>query len=150
MSVTFTMDTMIRLLRIANIAMLLLYVLGTIIRVSSEISRLSKGGFAPLTAFLIVALLVFALHVLSLSYAWRGLGSTATLRVVQTAWRLNIILILFSLYQIVTSLLDKTEDVLSNPPFTILVILNVVALAKRKSMLKATPAAPGGGISSAE
>ncbi|MDF0672857.1 MAG: hypothetical protein P0120_00745 [Nitrospira sp.] len=147
---TFSMDTMIRLLRIANIAMLLLYVLGTTIRVSAEISRLSKGGFVPLTAFLTVALLVFALHVLSLSYAWRGLGSTATLRVVQTAWRLNIVLVLFSLYQIVSSLLDKTEDLLSNPPFTLLVILNVVALGKRTSMLKAMPATQGTGTPRAE
>lgn len=134
---TFTMDTMIRLLRIANIAMLLLYVLGSVIRVSSEVSRLSKGGFVPLIAFLIVALLVFVLHVLSLSYAWHGLGSTSTLRIVQTAWFLNIVLVLFSLYQIVTSLLDKTENFLSNPFFTVLVVLNVVALGKRKSILKA-------------
>ena len=134
---TFTMDTMIRLLRIANIAMLLLYALGSVIRVSSEVSRLSKGGFVPLIAFLIVALLVFVLHVLSLSYAWHGLGSTSTLRIVQTAWFLNIVLVLFSLYQIVTSLLDKTENFLSNPFFTVLVVLNVVALGKRKSILKA-------------
>ena len=143
MSVTFTMDTMIRLLRIANIAMLLLYVLGSFLRVSAEASRLSKGGFVPLTAFLIVTLLVFALHVLSLSYAWRGLSSTSTLRVVRIAWGLNIVLVLFSLYQIVSSLPDKTEDFLSNPFFTLLVVLNVVALGKRKSMLNAMPAIQG-------
>lgn len=147
---TFTMDTTIRLLRIANLAMLLLYVLGTIIRVSAEISRLSKGGFAPLIAFLIVALLMFVLHTLSLSYAWRGLGPTSTRRVVQIAWGFNIVLVLFSLYQIVSSLLDKTEDISSNPIFTVLVILNVVALGKRKSMLKAMPTTPETGIPPAE
>lgn len=150
MFVTFTTDTMIRLLRIANIAMLFLYVLGSIIRASTEISRLSKGDSVPLIAFLIVALLVFVLHVLSLSYAWRGLGSTSTLRVVQIAWRLNIVLVLFSLYQIVSSLLDNTEDFLSNPFFTVLVVLNVVALRKRKSILKATPATKEKSIAPAE
>ncbi|MBS0183010.1 MAG: hypothetical protein JSS39_11465 [Nitrospira sp.] len=150
MSVTFTMDTMIRLLRIANLAMLLLYVLGSFIRVSAEASRLSKGGFAPLTAFLIVALLMFVLHTLSLSYAWRGLGPTSTRRVVQIAWGFNIVLVLFSLYQIVSSLLDKTEDISSNPIFTVLVILNVVALGKRRSMLKAMPTTPETGIPPAE
>lgn len=149
-SVTFTIDTMIRLLRIANITMLFLYVLGSSIRVSSEVSRLSKGSPVPLIAFLIVASLVFALHVLSLSYAWRGLGSTSTLKVVQSAWRLNIALVLFSLYQIVSSLLDKTEDFLSNPLLTLVVALNVVALGRRKSILKATPATQGTGIPSAE
>lgn len=147
---TFTMDTMIRLLRIANIAMLLLYVIGSFIRVSSEVSRLSKGGFVPLTAFLIVTLLVLALHVLSLSYAWRGLSSTSTLRIVQIAWGLNIVLVLSSLYQIVSSLLDKTEDFLSNPFFTVLVVLNVVALGKRKSILKAMPATQEKSIAPAE
>ena len=136
----FTIDTMIRLLRIVNIAMLLLYTLGFIIRVPPELSRLSKGDSTSLIAFLVVALLVFALHTLSLYFAWRGLGSTSTLTVVQTAWRLNIVLALFSLYQIVSSLLDKTEDFLSNPLFTLLVVLNVVALGKRKSVLKAIPA----------
>lgn len=145
-----TFDTMIRLLRIANITMLFLYVLGSSIRVSSEVSRLSKGSPVPLIAFLIVASLVFALHVLSLSYAWRGLGSTSTLKVVQSAWRLNIALVLFSLYQIVSSLLDKTEDFLSNPLLTLVVALNVVALGRRKSILKATPATQGTGIPSAE
>ncbi|MGE3976722.1 MAG: hypothetical protein AB7F94_03975 [Nitrospira sp.] len=150
MSVTFTMDTMIRLLRIANIAMLLLYVLGSFLRISAEASRLSKGGFAPLTAFLIVALLVFVLHTLSLSYAWRGLSSTSTLGVVQIAWGLNIVLVLFSLYQILSSLLDKTENFLSNPFFTVLVVLNVVVLGKRRSILKAMPVTQGTGIPPAE
>lgn len=147
---TFTMDTMIRLLRIANIAMLLLYVLGSFLRISAEASRLSKGGFAPLTAFLIVALLVFVLHTLSLSYAWRGLSSTSTLGVVQIAWGLNIVLVLFSLYQILSSLLDKTENFLSNPFFTVLVVLNVVVLGKRRSILKAMPVTQGTGIPPAE
>jgi hypothetical protein len=75
-----------------------------------------------------------------LYFAWRGLGSTSTLTVVQAAWRLNIVLVLFNLYQIVSSLLDKTEGFLSNPLFTLLVVLNVVALGKRKSVLKAIPA----------
>lgn len=141
---TFTIDTMIHLLRIANIAMLFLYTLGFIIRVQPEMSRLSKGGATPLIAFLVVTLLVFVLHVLSLSYAWRGLGSTS-IRVVQSAWRLNIILILFSLYQIVSSLLNNTEELLSNPLFTLVVVLNVVALKKRKSMLTAMPATQGTG-----
>lgn len=140
---TFTTDTMIRLLRIANITMLFLYILGSMIRASSEITRLSKGGSVPLIAFLIVTLLVSALHILSLYYAWRGLGSTSTLKVVRIAWRLNIILVLFSLYQIVVSLVDNTEGFLSNPFFTVLVVLNVVALGKRKSILKAIPATQG-------
>lgn len=147
---TFTIDTMIRLLRIANLAMLFLYVIGSIIRASSEISRLSKGGFVPLVAFLLVALLVYGLHIVSLSYAWRGLSPTSRLRVVQTAWGLNIVLVLFSLYQIISSLVDKTEDVLSNPLFTLLVVLNVVALGKRKSMLKSSPASQGTGTPPAE
>lgn len=147
---TFPLDTMIRLLRIANIAMLLLYTLGSLIRVSSEVSRLSKGGFVPLIAFLLAASLMFALHVLALTYAWRGLGSTSTLRIVQIAWFLNIVLMLFGFYPIVSSLLDKTEDFLSNPPLLLLVVLNVVALGKRKSMLKAIPATEGTGIPPAE
>lgn len=150
MPVTFPLDTMIRLLRIANIAMLLLYTLGSLIRVSSEVSRLSKGGFVPLIAFLLAASLMFALHVLALTYAWRGLGSTSTLRIVQIAWFLNIVLMLFGFYPIVSSLLDKTEDFLSNPPLLLLVVLNVVALGKRKSMLKAIPATEGTGIPPAE
>lgn len=141
---------MIRLLRIANIAMLLLYTLGSLIRVSSEVSRLSKGGFVPLIAFLLAASLMFALHVLALTYAWRGLGSTSTLRIVQIAWFLNIVLMLFGFYPIVSSLLDKTEDFLSNPPLLLLVVLNVVALGKRKSILKAMPATEGTGIPPAE
>lgn len=147
---TFPLDTMIRLLRIANIAMLLLYTLGSLIRVSSEVSRLSKGGFVPLIAFLLAASLMFALHVLALTYAWRGLGSTSTLRIVQIAWFLNIVLMLFGFYPIVSSLLDKTEDFLSNPPLLLLVVLNVVALGKRKSILKAMPATEGTGIPPAE
>lgn len=146
----FPLDTMIRLLRIANIAMLLLYTLGSLIRVSSEVSRLSKGGFVPLIAFLLAASLMFALHVLALTYAWRGLGSTSTLRIVQIAWFLNIVLMLFGFYPIVSSLLDKTEDFLSNPPLLLLVVLNVVALGKRKSILKAMPATEGTGIPPAE
>lgn len=147
---TFPLDTMIRLLRIANIAMLLLYTLGSFIRVSSEVSRLSKGGFVPLIAFLLAASLMFALHVLALTYAWRGLGSTSTLRIVQIAWFLNIVLMLFGFYPIVSSLLDKTEDFLSNPPLLLLVVLNVVALGKRKSILKAMPATERTGIPPAE
>lgn len=147
---TFPLDTMIRLLRIANIAMLLLYTLGSLIRVSSEVSRLSKGGFVPLIAFLLAASLMFALHVLALTYAWRGLGSTSTLRIVQIAWFLNIVLMLFGFYPIVSSLLDKTEDFLSNPPLLLLVVLNVVALGKRKSILKAMPATERTGIPPAE
>ena len=141
---------MIRLLRIANIAMLFLYALGFILRVSPEISRLSKSGLAPLIAFLVVSLLLFALHALSLYCAWRGLGSASTLGVVQRAWRLNIVLVLFGLYQIVSSLLDKTEIQFSNPLFTVLVVLNVVALGKRKSMLKAMPSTQITGIPPAE
>lgn len=147
---TFPLDTMIRLLRIANIAMLLLYTLGSFIRVSSEVSRLSKGGFVPLIAFLLAASLMFALHVLALTYAWRGLGSTSTLRIVQIAWFLNIVLMLFGFYPIVSSLLDKTEDFLSNPPLLLLVVLNVVALGKRKSSLKAMPTTERTGIPPAE
>lgn len=147
---TFPLDTMIRLLRIANITMLFLYTLGSLIRVSSELSRLSKGGFVPLIAFLLAASLMFAIHVLALTYAWHGLGSTSTLRIVQIAWFLNIVLVLFGFYPIVSSLLDKTEDFLSNPPLLLLVVLNVVALGKRKSILKAMPATEGTGIPPAE
>jgi len=145
--VTPAIDTMIRLLRMANIAMLFLYSLGLIIRVPQEIMRLSKEGSVPLIAFLVVTLLLLILHALSLYYAWRGLGSTGTLKVVQIAWSLNIVLALFSLYQIVSSLLGKTNVLLSNPLFTLLVVLNVVALGRRRSMLKAMPAMQAGGAS---
>lgn len=147
MYVTFTIDTMIRLLRMANIAMLFLYSLGLIIRVPPEMTRLSKAGSVHLIAFLIVTLLLFLLHALSLSYAWRGLGSTGTLKVVQIAWCLNIALVLFSLYQIVSSLLGNADVPFSNPPFTLLVVLNVVALGRRQSLLKAMPATQTGGTS---
>ena len=147
MAVPLTIDTMIRLLRMANIAMLFLYSLGLIIRVPPEITRLSKSGSVPLIAFLVVTLLLFVLHVLSLYYAWHGLGSTGTLKVVQIAWRLNIVLVLFSLYQIISSLLDTTPVLLSNPLFTLLVALNVVALGRRQSRLKAMPATEAGGAS---
>lgn len=140
-------DTMIRLLRMANIAMLFLYSLGLIIRVPPEINRLSQEGSVPLIAFLAVTSFLFVLHALSLYYAWRGLGSTGTLEVVQIAWCLNIVLVLFSLYQIVSSLLGKADALLSNPLFTLLVLLNVVALGRRQSMLKAMPVMQAGGAS---
>jgi len=89
MPVTFTIDTMIRLLRMTNIAMLFLYSFGLIIRVPQGIGRLSKAGSVPLIAFLVVTLLLFVLHGLSLYYAWRGLGSASTLQVVQIAWCLH-------------------------------------------------------------
>jgi hypothetical protein len=66
---------------------------------------------------------------------------------VQIAWCLNIALVLFSLYQIVSSLLGKTDVPFSNPLFTLLVVLNVVALGRRQSMLKAMPATQTGGAS---
>ena len=69
------------------------------------------------------------------------------IKVVQIAWRLNIVLLLFSLYQIISSLLDTTAVLLSNPLFTLLVALNVVALGRRQSMLKAMPATETGGAS---
>ena len=147
MPVSFTIDTMIRLLRMANIAMLFLYSCGLIIRVPQGIGRLSKAGSVPLIAFLVVTLLLFVLHGLSLYYAWRGLGSASTLQVVQIAWCLNIALVLFSLYQIVSSLLGKTDVPFSNPLFILLVVLNVVALGRRQSMLKAMPATQTGGAS---
>jgi hypothetical protein len=147
MPVTFTIDTMIRLLRMANIAMLFLYSFGLIIRVPQGIGRLSKASSVPLIAFLVVTLLLFVLHGLSLYYAWRGLGSASTLQVVQIAWCLNIALVLFSLYQIVSSLLGKTDVPFSNPLFILLVVLNVVALGRRQSMLKAMPATQTGGAS---
>lgn len=136
---------MILLLRIANIVMLFLYVLGSIIRIPPEISRFSKEGLVPLIAFLALALFVFALHALSLYCAWRGLGSTSTLRAVQSAWRLNLALGLWGLYQIV-SFLNKLEDLPSNLIFTLLVVLNLVALGKRKSVLNAMPSIERTGI----
>lgn len=147
MSETFTIDTMIRLLRMANIAMLFLYSLGLIIRVPPEMTRLSKAGSVSLIAFLIVTLLLFLLHAFSLSYAWRGLGSTGTRKVVRIAWGLNIALFLFSLYQIVSSLLGEADVLFPNPLFTLLIALNVVALGRRQSILKAIPATQAGGAS---